>query len=69
MSSSIKGYGGYCGRSFFFFGRAAKPMEELPEFDPRVLEFQPGSREVSKEPPQDPQIKKIVEEVVDEMRR
>lgn len=38
MSEAFKG------TTFFFFGRAAKPMKDLPEFDYRSIVVQPGLR-------------------------
>lgn len=40
---------GYAGRTFFFFGRAAKKLEDLPTLDERVYRIEPGTRSLKGE--------------------
>lgn len=50
----------YSGKIFFFIGRAAKKMEELPELDKRDYLIQEGSRPIGENSP-NPKLREAVE--------
>lgn len=57
----------YQGRTFFFFGRAAKPLEELPNLNPCDYILCPGTRPaINKEELTNPDIKLAVEKAMQE---